>query len=81
LAKVALTPASGSWPGAAGSGGTSKIPTPCLAMSCGSTPMCVARNGRGELQESLMQITMEMQAQLWNAPNRRSHRLGVGGGA
>jgi len=46
---VARTPASGSWPGSEGSGGAKTVPMQCSAMSCGATPMCVARNGCGEL--------------------------------
>jgi len=36
--------------------------------------MCVARDGRGELQESPIQTTTAMQTRLWHAPTRRSHR-------
>ena len=46
---MARTPASGSWPGSEGSGGAKTVPMQCSAMSCGATPMCVARNGCGEL--------------------------------
>ena len=44
---MARTP--GGWPGSEGSGGTKTVPMQCSAMSCGATPMCVARNGCGEL--------------------------------
>jgi len=46
---VARTPAFGNWPGSEGSGGAKTVPMQCSVMSCGATPMCVARNGCGEL--------------------------------
>jgi len=77
---VARTPALGSWPGSEGSGGTKTVPMQCSAMSCGATPMCVARNGCGELPRRRARYKLRWQTLLYHTPNWKSHGLdGVGG--